>query len=347
MAGAAACGKAYVPAPSPDPAPLAVLCAPANGPAGLIAVTIAGAPDSLGVRDPASAVPRLLSQIGAAVAPPECLNPRPPARPGRTPPSAGQDTVVLRRVSDRGARDALDQGVDILVTRDRSVVAYAAGNPGLVSVPLPWDRVYVLVVRRQPGRPDSAANPLGAALASDVVHADARALGAGIALPDSACGGDAAHPSVVVTPGPASARLPSAARILYDQEDSVARFLAERLAVLASTGSSLLGGVAPALGRMGAEMYATGLPARDLPRAVMEASGEAYVVAIPSPTLQSCGETGAIPASAPRLTMQSGDRQAAIVPLIETRAWAIVRRDAVSRIAALGARAVVAEERAP
>ena len=288
----------------------------------------------MGASDPASTVPRLLGQIRAAGAAPECV-------------TAGQDTVVVRRVSDRGARDPLDQGADIPVTRDRSVVAYAAGNPGLVSVPLPWDRVYVLVVRHQPGLPDSAANPLRAALASDAVHADARAFGAGVVLPDTVCGGDTAHLSAAVASLPAAGKMPGAARILYDQEDSVARFLAERVAVLASTGSSLLAGVAPALGAMGEEMYATGLPARDLPRAVMDASGAAYIVATPSPGPRSCGETGAFQASAPRVIMQSGGRQAAMVPLIETRAWAIVRRDALSRIAALGGRAVVAEERAP
>jgi hypothetical protein len=83
---------------------------------------------------------------------------------------------------------------------------------------------------------------------------------------------------------------------------------------------------------MGTEMYATGLPASEFPRAVKDASGTAYIVAIPSVTLPSCGEARAFPA---------------VVPLIETRAWAIVRRDAVSRIAALGGQAVVAEDRAP
>ncbi|MFI5248757.1 MAG: hypothetical protein ACHQTF_02240 [Gemmatimonadales bacterium] len=345
MAGAAACGKAYAPALSLDTVPLAVPCAPAKAPAAPMAVTIAGAPESPGVSDPASVVQRLLSQIGAAGAAPACVGPGPAERGGMA--NAGQDTVVVRRVSDRGARDALDQGADIMVTRDRSVVAYAAGNPGLVSVPLQWDRVYVLVMRRQPGQPDSAAIPLGAALASDVVHADARAFAAGMVLPDTVCGGDATHPSVAAAPLPASGRMPGAARILYDQDDSVARFLAERVAVLASTGSSLLAGVAPALSPMSAEMYATGLPARELPRALMDARSTAYIVAIPLPAAPSCGETGAFPASGPRMTMQSGDRQAAIVPLIETRAWAIVRRDAIPHIAALGGRGVVAEERAP
>jgi hypothetical protein len=126
--------------------------------------------------------------------------------------------------------------------------------------------------------------------------------------------------------------VPNAERILYDQEDSVARFLAERMAVLASTGSSLLAGVAPALGRMGTETYATGLPAGELPRAVVDATGAAYIIAIPSATPLLCGEARRLPA---------------IVPLIETRAWAIVRRDAASRIAALSGRPAVAEVRAP
>jgi len=333
VAGAAACGKTYMAAPSPGPVPARqeAMCTPVAAAAGPIALAIAGPPDSVGSSDPGAAVQRLLSQIVATAAAPGCVSPS-PAGPGGAHADE-QDTVVVRRVIDRGARDALDQGADIVVTRNRSVVAYAAGHSGLVSVPLPWDRVYVLMVRHRPGRPDSAADPLREALASDAVHADARAFIGGTVLPDTACGGDAAHPaSVAIAPLPAAERPPGAARILYDQEDTVGRFLAERMAVLASTGSSLLAGVAPALGRTGTEMYAAGLPASELPPAVMDASGTAYIVAIPSVTPPSCGEARAFPA---------------IVPLIETRAWAVVRRDAVSRIAALGGRTVVAEDRVP
>jgi hypothetical protein len=349
VAGAAACGKTYVPVPSPDPVPAdrTGACVPATAPSGPIAFAIAGPPDSGGGSDLAAVVPSLLSQIAAAATPPVCVSPR-PAGPGGTPPD-GQDTVVVRRVSDRGTRDALDQGADILVTRDRSVVAYAAGHPALVSVPLPWDRVYVLVMHDQPGgRPDSAADPLRAALASDAVQADARAFGSETVLPDTVCAVDAAHPaSVAVVPLAAAGRMPDAARILYDQKDSVARFLAERIAVLASTRSSLLARVAPGLVRMGAEMYAAGLPASEFPRAAMINRGAASIVAIPSLTPTACSDANALLANAPGLPIQSGDRQTATVPLIETRAWAIVRRDAVSRIAALGGRAIVAEDRAP
>jgi hypothetical protein len=344
-AGVTACGKTYMPAPSPDPVPAsqAAVCLPDAAPAGPIAVAIAGPPDAAGASDPAAAIARVLSQIAAAATAPGCVSPRP--GPAATP-ADGQDTVVVERVGDHGARDALDQGAGILVTRDRSVVAYAASQPNLISVPLPWDRVYVMVVRGQPGRPDSAAEPLKAALASDAIHADARAFGAGTVLPDTACSGDAGHPAnAAVAPLAAPGRVRGAARrILYDQEDSVARFLAERMAVLASTGSSLLAGIAPALGRTRSEMYAAGLPASELARAMMDGSGAASIVALPLP---SCGDAGALPANALRLTIQSSERQLAIVPLIETRAWAIVRRDAVPRIAALSGRAIVAEDWAP
>jgi hypothetical protein len=333
VAGTAACGKSYRPAPPPGPVPAgqSAACAPVTAPAGPISVAFAGPPDSVGASDPAAAVAALLTQIAAAAIAPACVNPR-PARPIDTTED-GQDTVVVRQVGERGARDALDQGADIVVTRDRSVVAYAADNAGLVSVPLPWDRVYVLVVRPGPAWRDSVADSLREALASDAVHADARAFGAGRVSPGTVCSGDSAHPaSAAVAPPPAARRTPGAARILYDQADSVSRFLAERMAVLASTSSSLLAGMAPALGRMDTEMYATGLPAGELPGAVTDGSGGAYIIAIPSATLQLCGEAGALPA---------------IVPLIQTRAWAIVRRDGVSRIAALGGRPVVAEVRAP
>jgi hypothetical protein len=332
MAGTAACGRSYTAGPSTRPVPAGqAACAAVTATAAPIAVAVAGPRDSAGASDPAPAIPLLLSQIAAVADTPECAGPR-PAGPGGSVAN-GQDTVAVRQVSDRAARDALDWGTDILVTRDRSVVAYAAGRPGLVSVPLSWDRVYVLVLHPQPGRPDFVTDSLREALASDVVHADARAFGSTWVLPDTACDDDAAdRAKAVVGPPSAAGRVPRAARILYDQEDSVARFLAERIAVLASTGSRLLAGVTPALGRMGTEMYVMGLPAGELPRAAMDAGAAASIIAIPAVTPRLCGEAPALPA---------------LVPLIETRAWAIVRRDAVSRIAALGGRAVVTEVPAP
>jgi len=43
------------------------------------------------------------------------------------------------------ARDPLDAGADIVVTRDQRAIAYAGSRADLLPVPLAWDRTYVLV----------------------------------------------------------------------------------------------------------------------------------------------------------------------------------------------------------
>ena len=292
-------------------------------------VAIAGPSDPGGARGPASAVPRLLNHIASSAAVSGCVSPT-PSEPGGMA-MGGHDTVVVRRVSDRGVRDVLDQGTDILVTRDRLVVAYAADRPGLELVSLPWDRVYALVIPHQPAVADSAADPLRVSLASDAVHADARAFGTEKVLVDSTCRADTALATQEAsTPRAAADRVRDATHILYDQDDSVAQFLAERIAAFASTRSSLLAGPAPLLGRGSAEMYATGLPAGALAAAVMNGSGVAYIIASRSLGPASCDDASALPVDAPSLVLQTGGQPLAIIPLIETRPWAIVRRDAIS-----------------
>lgn len=43
------------------------------------------------------------------------------------------------------ARDPLDAGADLVVTRDQRAIAYAGSRADLLPVPLAWDRTYVLV----------------------------------------------------------------------------------------------------------------------------------------------------------------------------------------------------------
>lgn len=57
---------------------------------------------------------------------------------GTTPPGR------LRHVTGTDGRDLLDRGVDLLVTGDPQVIAYARGLPEYEERPLPWDRVYVV-----------------------------------------------------------------------------------------------------------------------------------------------------------------------------------------------------------
>ena len=43
------------------------------------------------------------------------------------------------------ARDPLDAGADLVLTRDQRAIAYAGSRADLLAVPLAWDRIYVLV----------------------------------------------------------------------------------------------------------------------------------------------------------------------------------------------------------
>ena len=63
------------------------------------------------------------------------------------------------------ARDPLDAGADIVMTRDRRAIAYAGSRADLLPVPLAWDRTYVLV--------SPAASPV--ASVRDAVRGESRA----------------------------------------------------------------------------------------------------------------------------------------------------------------------------
>ena len=228
----------------------------------------------------------------------------------------------------------------MLVTRDRPVEAYAAAHTGLAVVPLSWDRTYVLVVPRGPQTPDSAGISIRAGLAADALRADARPVGlGGRSPPDAACGGHPASRTVLAgLEFAGTGRSQDPGRVVFNEADPVARFLAERVAVLASTRSPQLSAVAPALDPSGAEMSVTGLSARVFTRALRDGGSAAFIVVIPSTASRSC--TGAPAPGATPDGVGPG-----IIPLIETRAAAIVRLDVAGRIAsALRSASVVVDD---
>jgi hypothetical protein len=334
-AGAAACGRTVM--PTPEASQPVASCPAVVNPAGMLTLSIAGPVDSAGSGDPAAALPVLMSEIAAALPLDPCGTRRPA---GQSAASASpSDTVAVHRVRDADARDVIDRGTDVVVTRDRPAAAYARARPGLVVVPLAWDRTYVLVVHGLPAVPDSEMAPLRAALAADAIRADARPFDAPLDLPAARiCDEDVAHRTV---PGgirfAGQGRKPYTEHVIYDEGDSTARFLAERVAVLASTRSKLLAGVAGALDPVGTEMSVTGVPSGEVSRALMDDRGAAYVVAIPSGTSLGCSEAGLHAAASLAPGAVGQDPHPGIVPLIQTRATAIVRLDAVARIAGTAA----------
>jgi extracellular solute-binding protein (family 5) len=154
------------------------------------------------------------------------------------------DTLVFKYASD--ARDLLDAGVDLLVTRDRALRDYAATLQNRAVIPLPWDRTYVYVTAEAGGtRFDGLEQS---------VRADARRAEGGFWWLDlKACGvGQGSSP-------PAST---GQKRILYTRTDPTARELAGRLAALTHAA-------------------ATGRAADDFTAALAAGRDWGYVVALP------------------------------------------------------------------
>lgn len=209
------------------------------------------------------------------------------------PPSG--TTFIARRPASGDPRDALDGGADILRTGDPALLDYARSRGEYTVHPLPWSRTYVLIM--PPGREgpvglipaDSAAFRAG--LARDAVRAEARG-----AEPPFWWNGTGRCPAPEVVP--ASRETLGAKVVVYAREDAVARALAERVVALADDRTTAT----------------SGIPAVRMAEALHGGLAWAYVVAVPRTALVPCREVATWPAGA------------AAIPLIDTRASAIVRR---------------------
>ena len=212
-----------------------------------------------------------------------------------TPLVAGRPTLTVRSSGGGDARDLLDHGIDILVSGDPEVLSYAAGRSDLTTVPLPWDRIYVLLSPL----PLTIGDTVRAGLARDVVRGDARpARGnywwtAGPACPTA---------DTVAATGSSPAPV-----VYYPQGDAAARGLAERVVALGLVGP---GGRASALAPADFEVR-------------FAAGGASYLVPLSRETLAPCHAVADLVARAPWLT---SDPSRHITALVETRRRAIVRR---------------------
>jgi hypothetical protein len=209
-------------------------------------------------------------------------------------------TVVVHAIETRAARDALDAGIDVLLTEDPRAIAYVAGRSDYDSAPLPWDRMYLLALPGAVPADTARVGALRAELATRAVRADARPAETPV------CG-------TVPTNAPARRR----PVLAYEADDSTARALAERLVALAD--------------RPGAPVPPPLTLARRAEGRTLEALGAAFVG----------GDAVGYVLSRPigRETAPCVDHAGTLIPLIETRPRAIVRRGA-ARIAADAAGAV-------
>ncbi len=200
--------------------------------------------------------------------------------------SSAGDTLVFRRATGRDPRDLLDAGVDLLVTRDRAVLEYAATRSAFTTLELPWDRTYVLAAPPLE-RPDARLDGL-----EQAVRAEARPAARPFWWEQlDACG---------LPPGAAttdSAGAPPRRRTVFRRSDAAARDIASRIAALTR-------GVAAGLG------------STDFARALSAGTEAGYVFALPRQVTDPCRAARDLLPAWPSI----------VAPLVDTRGRAVVRR---------------------
>jgi hypothetical protein len=154
------------------------------------------------------------------------------------------------------------------------------------------------------GADTAAAGPIRDALARDALRGDARPADSARATWLRQC---AAAPNGESLPG-----RPVRRRVVYPREDPVARTVAERLVARAEFDLSTLLGVRAA--EPGATVTAAGLAAEPFARALADRNDLAVVMPLSHHWAGDCGP----------LT-PAGDGWGLVEPLVETRAYALVR----------------------
>lgn len=207
----------------------------------------------------------------------------------------GGPALVFRQVTQGDLRDALDVPVDLLVTDDVAVLDYAGTRDDLISGPLPWSRTYALLLPARVGSgPEVAPGTLDREGLWRAVRSEARA-----ATPPYWWEATRGCPATAdVEPRPAPIRH----RVAYERGDPTAQELADRLV---------------ALGALGSRVVAAGLSPREFATARQAGNEWAYVVSLPRQVLDSCR-------AARRLL--PADFAAGLVPLVDVRSHAVVRR---------------------
>jgi len=269
--------------------------------------------------------------------------------------------LQFRLAANSDPRDLLDDGVDLLIA-DGSVREYSATLPNYVSVPLLWDKTYVLlspssaaVAGFAAALPPEARN----ALARDVVSPDARGT-----EPSSWWYGELRECGFVLADAPLLGARP-APRIAYLRSDVHARALAERLVAVGGSLGALgaePGAAAWANSRRAADTRApavggergkpdsslrgVGLDPVPFESALRAGNEVAYVLAVRILGAPSCSDMRTLLERAPWLAWRQSERPFTppppiaaeagavedvpafgehILPLVETRPWLIAR----------------------
>jgi hypothetical protein len=211
-------------------------------------------------------------------------------------PSRPASVIHLRIEPNSDLRDALDRGADLVVTRDPLLVDYISNRAELAAFPLPWSRTYVLLETEN--REGELAGALSAASVRNSLAKDAVRAGARAAEPPYWWSN---HTNCRTTSAATLHSGNASSRVVYRTDDEVARGLAERIVALAPAGAGL---------------RAVALDAAAFETSVRDATERAYVVGLPRQSLAPCRDASMWP---------EGVR---LLPLIDTRAYAIVRKGA-------------------
>ncbi len=239
------------------------------------------------------------------------------------------------------SRDLLEGQADVMITRDPDVIDYASSRPHLETVPLPWQRTYVLLSTtrvleiRLGDSPPGLDREFRDTLARDAVPGLARGhettdwwkkIGWCAAMAEGAGLNEASAPY---------AHLPNsdaARRIVFDEDDPVARGIAERIVGLAaagpgsSSGETSLAAAVPGLAEGPVGLSAEGLTREELEISLEEGDDFAYIIWLPLHPSDPCTGIMQLINRANWLS-QLGERfTEAMLPLVDTRNYAIVRK---------------------
>ena len=192
---------------------------------------------------------------------------------------------------------------------------YAATLPHFQPVPLEWHRIHVLLTPGRTRASPSLSDDARQVLAVEAVRGEARGAIGPVwwqALQD--CG---------TAPSQPRRRSTSTPRVVYDARDRVARDLAERFVGLArASGPAAIATLDVLLPDRPRRVYerATGLTGESLARAWGLGTDAGYIMSLDRRPLDPCRDAHVVMDLVPWLDPET------IVPLVETRLRAIVRR---------------------
>jgi hypothetical protein len=204
--------------------------------------------------------------------------------------------ITVISATETRARDLADAGVDLLITDSPSLATYVAKGPDAISIPLAYDRTWIVALPRPGQFAIDSAQTFRESLTRDVVPADARVAAGPIWWRDAT--GCAATARPVAAGGGTS-------RIVYSLNEPVGKALAERIVALAASG-----------------VTASGLAPNVFKAALRAGNDLAYVVPLARSGDDRCHHVDDLLSRADWLGTPGS-----IVPLIDTRLRAVARRN--------------------